>query len=56
MNLFLYYFDKLTAWLDFSWLITTAPPKRDNKPLKVYERDPLLRHADAHLCNDRPPR
>ena len=40
MNIFLYYFDKLTAWLDFSWAIT-LPPKV--KKLKVYEQDPLLR-------------
>ena len=27
---FLYYFDKVTAWLDFSWLITREkPPKYD---------------------------
>ena len=27
MKGFLYYFDKLTSWLDFSWLITM--PKKD---------------------------
>ena len=29
MNIFLYYFDKITAWLDFSWLIN-SPKYRTN--------------------------
>lgn len=29
MNIFMYYFDKLTSWLDFSWLIT-IPRKETN--------------------------
>ncbi len=36
MNILLYYLDKFTAWLDFSWLVT--------RPLPPYSiNDPLLR-------------
>ena len=45
MNIFLYYFDKWTAWLDFSWLIT-RPNKssinNDNDEPPGYLSDPLL--------------
>jgi hypothetical protein len=40
MNIFLYYLDKFTAWLDFSWLVT-SPKKIDEPP--PYAVDPLLR-------------
>ena len=51
MKSFMYYFDKLTSWLDFSWLIT-IPKKQihiqdasslqiDSPPLYMY-REPLL--------------
>jgi hypothetical protein len=39
---FLYYFDKVTAWLDFSWLITREkPPKYDT----------IYAHADTNVEN-----
>jgi hypothetical protein len=46
MNTFLYYFDKWTAWLDFSWLLTLPKNRsaRDwcqDEPPPLYE--PLLR-------------
>ena len=44
MNIFLYYFDKLTGWLDFSWLITYKDPQAYNPQAykdPIYE--PLLR-------------
>ena len=28
MKGFLYYFDKFTSWLDFSWLISKPQPKK----------------------------
>lgn len=31
MDKFLYYFDKWTAWLDFSWLITRPREINSNK-------------------------
>ena len=48
MNIFLYYFDKWTAWLDFSWLITKPKPPAINSPSydddpPGYLSDPLLR-------------
>ena len=51
MNIFLYYLDKMTAWLDFSWFITL--PKKEKKVNSddwVYEGwpyaiDPLLDQA-----------
>jgi hypothetical protein len=49
MNIFLYYLDKWTAWLDFSWLIT-RPPKNainnsewPNDEPPGYLSDPLLK-------------
>jgi hypothetical protein len=46
MNIFLYYFDKWTAWLDFSWLITrpprTAINNTDDDEPPGYLSDPLL--------------
>ena len=55
MNIFLYYLDKMTAWLDFSWFIT-LPNKDKDKERKVnsddwvyegwpYAIDPLLDEA-----------
>jgi hypothetical protein len=32
MNIFLYYLDKLTSWLDFSWLITQPKKPTKNSP------------------------
>jgi len=29
MNKFIYYFDKWTAWLDFSWIIITPKNKKE---------------------------
>jgi hypothetical protein len=58
MKSFLYYFDKLTAWLDFSWLIT-IPKKQthiqgtssvvqfESPPSYVYT-DPLLEPLLKH--------
>jgi hypothetical protein len=46
MNIFLYYLDKWTAWLDFSWLLTrpkkttTTEWYEDEPP--SYASDPLL--------------
>ncbi len=42
MNPFLYYFDKWTAWLDFSWLgkKANADTEHENEARFV---DPLLR-------------
>jgi hypothetical protein len=57
MKSFLYYFDKLTSWLDFSWLITI--PKKQTRiqdassaqiqssPAYVYT-DPLLEPLIKH--------
>jgi hypothetical protein len=39
MNAFLYYLDKLTAWLDFSWLIKK---KVDDAPPTYRVIDPLF--------------
>jgi hypothetical protein len=44
MNPFLYYFDKWTAWLDFSWLgkkANTDTDADDNNEARFV--DPLLR-------------
>ena len=38
MNILLYYLDKFTAWLDFSWLITRPKPP----PPSYSINDPLL--------------
>ena len=57
MKSFMYYFDKLTSWLDFSWLIT-IPKKQthiqdassdpnDSPPTYIYSEpllEPLLRN------------
>ena len=46
MNIFLFYFDKLTAWLNLSWIIT--PKKKhydlllDKEETPTYICDPLL--------------
>jgi hypothetical protein len=42
MNIFLYYLDKFTAWLDFSWLVT-LPKKIEADEPPPYAVDPLLR-------------
>jgi hypothetical protein len=39
MNRFLYYFDKFTAWLDFSWLVT-RPRKTNINTTEWYEDEP----------------
>ena len=51
MKSFIYYFDKLTSWLDFSWLITipkkqthiqhASSVQHDLPPPYIY-REPLL--------------
>ena len=51
MKSFIYYFDKLTSWLDFSWLITipkkqthiqdASSVQNDSPPPYIY-REPLL--------------
>jgi hypothetical protein len=45
MNFILYYIDKVTAWLDFSWLINRDKKynssKINNNDL-YYDHDPLL--------------
>lgn len=45
MKSFMYYFDKLTSWLDYSWLITTQKKEthnhNDSPPPYIY-REPLL--------------
>jgi hypothetical protein len=51
MKSFIYYFDKLTSWLDFSWLITIPKKQRhlqgasldqnEDPPYYIY-REPLL--------------
>lgn len=47
MNKFIYYFDKLTSWLDFSWLIT-IPKKETHIQILTSDKndypykDPLL--------------
>ena len=45
MKSFIYYFDKLTSWLDFSWLITM--PKKEthiqiDSPRPYMYTEPLL--------------
>ena len=47
MNIFLYYFDKITAWLDFSWLLN-SPKYRTNA------NDNANANANAKV-NDPPP-
>jgi hypothetical protein len=48
MNIFLYYLDKMTAWLDFSWFIKKEKKENERKADDwVYEGwpyaiDPLL--------------
>jgi hypothetical protein len=44
MNWFLYYFDKWTSWLDFSWLVTI--PKKEKQKKMAYV-EPLL-EADSY--------
>jgi hypothetical protein len=34
MNIILYYLDKFTAWLDFSWFIT-KPIKKNNATVNI---------------------
>lgn len=51
MKSFLYYFDKLTSWLDFSWLITMPKKETHIQPTSSIQYDyytedlldPLLR-------------
>ena len=37
MNTMMYYFDKLTQWLDFSWLVTLPRNKKSPSIIK-YEK------------------
>jgi hypothetical protein len=43
MKGFLYYLDKFTAWLDFSWLVTVKKYKAIETDPYENEIDPLLR-------------
>ena len=43
MNRFLYYLDKFTAWLDFSWLIGSKKERYQEEAPPKYEAEPLLR-------------
>ena len=40
MNTFLYYFDKFTQWLDFSWLVTIPKKYKERKEEKEEDIDP----------------
>jgi hypothetical protein len=48
MKTFLYYFDKWTEWLDFSWLIMRPPKEKKREQAHYYvepahyEVEPLL--------------
>jgi len=46
MKSFMYYFDKLTSWLEFSWLITISKKEThiqiDTPPPPYIYREPLL--------------
>ena len=48
MNIFLYYLDKWTAWLDFSWLIT-RPRKTTIHSTEWYEDEPPAYASDPLL-------
>lgn len=45
MKSFMYYFDKLTSWLEFSWLISISKKEthiqNDSQPPYIY-REPFL--------------
>jgi hypothetical protein len=41
MNTFYYYFDMLTEWLSFSWLLTKKDIKNEREYI-IYEVEPLL--------------
>ena len=47
MNIFLYYLDKWTAWLDFSWLLTR--PKKTIIETEWYEDEPPSYASDPLL-------
>ena len=56
MNTLLFYFDKFTAWLDFSWLITrpsTMPPtyKENMNSNNIINEQPPNYAADPLLQN-----
>jgi hypothetical protein len=60
MSKILYYFDKWTAWLDFSWIITkpkkpTTDPTREpsSPPPPVYNEGP---YVDIERYATAPPR
>lgn len=45
MNIFVYYFDKFTKWLDFSWLINIKKKYKEediDPPPYTFLYDPLL--------------
>ena len=46
MQSFLYYFDKWTAWLDFSWLVKKT----------VYANDDAAVNANDDAAENEPPR
>jgi hypothetical protein len=48
MNIFLYYLDKWTAWLDFSWLITRSRKNTINST-EWYEDEPPAYASDRLL-------
>ena len=52
MKGFFYYFDKFTAWLDFSWLVTVKhykPIEVDPYEIDPYEIDPYENEIDPLL-------
>jgi hypothetical protein len=51
MKSFMYYFDKLTSWLDFSWLITIPKKQRHIQDASSVENDspPPYRYREPLL-------
>jgi len=54
MNTFLYYFDKFTKWLDFSWLVTIPKKYKEGREEKEENIDtsPYNFLYDPILDND----
>lgn len=54
MNTFLYYFDKFTKWLDFSWLVTIPKKYKEGREEKEENIDtsPYNFLYDPLLDND----
>ncbi len=50
LGFLLYYLDKATAWLDFSWLVT-----REKKPPEYYKEDDLLLSPPQYAVNEAEP-